>query len=228
MAVTPKSYVITDRKKLDAFLKAGGAIEDLELRVGILEGRTRYAPRHVGRKSRLRRRGKAPLEASELARRRGIRELRSSLEVIGSTKGGKARRALEKEIRAAFRAQGVSTKGLRKSTRGTAVARVAGVLQAGTPYHVIALNARRGKLRKELDAVLDIIKAGKIPRGKLAGIGKKSQEAIRRGMLKAGHVDTGKLRETTKFEIINTKERIRVQQAARAERAARRAARRAR
>ena len=220
-----KSYVITDSSKLDRFFARNADIEGLELKVGILEGKTRYEPRHVGSKSRAARRGKGPLKAEVLDRRRNIRELRSALTKVGAEKGRKVQRAMEKDIRAAFRSRGVSSKGLRKSARGTSVAKVAGVLQAGQPYHVIAMKGRATQLRRELQGIMDAMLRDKNPASLVRLIGERSVDAVQRAMTTAGHVDTGLLFRTTKFEIIDVKGRGFAQRVARARRVARKRAR---
>jgi hypothetical protein len=224
-----KSYVINDRKRLDQFLKTYEDLQDIEIRVGILSGRPKYEPKHVGRKSRINRQGKTRISKGELGRRKNIRELRRELAADRLSKGSKFARAKEKEIRRVFRREGISTKGLRKSTKGTAVARVAGVLNAGDSYHVISLKRRQPELRKELQQIKDQIMATQtLPKNIVIKIGENSRNAVRGGILRADHYDTGHLSRNTQFEIISVSQKRISVGAARARRGERRRAKRRR
>lgn len=224
-----KSYVVTDERKLMAFLAAGATLENLEMNVGILSGRDRYAPKHVGKKSRLNRKGKTKVDKAVLGQRADMRQMRQALAAIGAAGGAKAKSEATKQIRAAFRARGISTKGLVKSSKGTAVARVAGVLQSkkyGGQYHVPAIASKRGFLRSELQNIKSAIAAGRPFWVHIKKIAEGMKSAVRAGARAAGHVDTGKLWNTTAFELINTKGRSEARQAARAIRAMKTASRR--
>ena len=47
-----RKYVVTNRHKLDAFMRDGGKINDLSLLVGQVTGTPKYSKGHVGSKSR--------------------------------------------------------------------------------------------------------------------------------------------------------------------------------
>ena len=222
-----RSYVITSRKRLDEFLREGDRLNRIELRVGILSGKPRYPKGWVGKKSRDQ--DRAPtrrVDPSELQRRAAIRSLRSQIGKLDP----KARKQAVKEIRQAFRGRGISTRGLTRSrsSKGTAAAKVAGVLHAGSAYHVVALNARRAHLARELEEIMRALHAGRKPTELIRGIGKRSRDAVRTQIVKEGHIDSRRLWKTTQFEITDLKGKIYHQRVARAKRAAARKARAAR
>jgi hypothetical protein len=212
-----KSFVVTNRKKLDAFLRSGGQLEDLEVKVGQLTGRPKYAPRHVGSKSRDKNRQAGfRIRPSELRRRSQIRGLNRQLEGMGPV----GRKRALKELKAAFKADGgkaseIRTLGRRTSAR-TPVARVAGVMTASSGYHINAIVGRRGLLGAELQFVLNEMKRGRpVARG-VQAIGRNSKEAVRRSLRQAGHFDTGRLLRNTQFEITSIKGKAAFKAAAKA------------
>jgi len=206
-----KSYVITSRKRLDEYLKKGESLNNVELRVGILSGKPRYPKGHRGRAAD---RADADrtfrVKPEELERRAAMRELRKSLRGLDP----KTRKQALKEIRAAFKAKKISTKGLatRRSKKGTAVAKVAGVLHSRTQYHVLALDERRVVLRRELEDVNRAILRQGDPYREIRQIGQNTKAAVRASMARAGHVDSGRLLRTTQFEIINRQGEINYKQ----------------
>jgi hypothetical protein len=228
-----KSFVITNRRRLDAFLKAGGDINDVVLRVGQLSGKPKYAKGHVGSRSRGPRRAVTrKITEFEKARRQKIRAARAYLQSIDNP----ATRKFEtKRIRAQIRAEAkrlgtrISTKGLgRKVTAGTPVARVAGVLASTSGYHIFAIQGRRGQVMRELDAV----RAGLLGRGSvtraLKAMGKNLKAAVRQRFAATRHTDTGRLLRNIQFEIVDQATKKREQAAERARRARARAAKRKR
>jgi hypothetical protein len=195
-----KSFVVTNRKKLDAFLRAGNSIEDLEIRVGQLTGKPKYPKGHVGSKSRDRR-GITPrrrIDPEELRRRQAIRAGRRQLEGLDK----ESRKATLRSLRNLFKSAGLSSRTLSRRTGArTPVARVAGVMHAGSAYHVNAIVDRRTALRAELQAILRDMKQGRPVAKQLQAIGRNSKDAVRSGVRKAGHFDTGRLYRNTQFEI---------------------------
>lgn len=221
-----KSYVITNRKKLDAFFKRGNKIEQVEIRVGQLTGKPKYPPGHVGKRSRERTGSRKIIDRTELNRRTLIRGYRKQLDNMPK----EDRKAAIKAIRAAFKKKGITSRGLTTKRGGAvAVARVAGVLESGKtggrPFHVISLNKRQPQFRKELDTIrLALIRGGNVAAA-LVTVGKNSKAAIRAGIRKSGHEDTGRLLRNTQYEVTDLKGKIEAKRIAKAERAAKRATR---
>ncbi len=219
-----KSYVKTSRKRLDEFLDDGKKLNRLIIRVGILSGKPRYPAGWAGSKSRDRnRQARRHIDQRELNRRATVRALRKNLEETQQKfgkHGAKIRRAMEKEIRAEFRARGVSSKGLRKGvkSRGTAVAKVAGVLHAGSAYHVTALESRRSGVALEVQRIIELIHRGQSAAPIIRGIGQKGRDAVRRNLSAEGHVDSRRLYRTTQFEVIDSPGEREFKAAARLER----------
>lgn len=213
-----RSYVVTSRKRLDQFLRDGERLNRIELRVGILSGKPRYPKGWVGKKSREHGEPTRRIDPSELQRRAAIRSLRKQISKLDP----KTRKQAIKEIRQAFRDRKISTKGLarKRSSKGTAVAKVAGVLHAGTAYHVTALNLRRPELARELEDVMKALHMSQSPAPIIRGIGKDSRDAVRRQLIKEGHVDSRRLLRTTQFEIVDRKGKIYHQRVAKARRKA--------
>lgn len=222
-----KSYVITSRKRLDAYLKQADSLNNVELRAGILSGKPRYPKGHRGSAAdRADNERSFRMNPAELRRRAAIRDLRKQLKGLDKA----TRKQAVKEIRQAFRDQKISSKGLttRRSRKGTQVAKVAGVLHARTQYHVLALDRRRVTLRRELEEMNRQLLDGVDPIGMIRKIGKASRDAIRASMAKAGHVDTGRLRKTTQFEVIDRQGEINYKRVLKTRRKMRTQARKAR
>ena len=223
-----KSYVVTSRKRLDAYLAQGSALNQIELRVGQLTGKPRYPKGWVGRKSR---EWKAQadtrrVDPAELSRRGLVRAARAQLAGMDPA----SRRAAEKGLRAAFKSHGLSSKGLRRSGagQGTRVALVAGVMNAGSVYHAQGVADHLPELQREAEAIGVAIHLGQSPQPIIRGIGQGARDSVRRRLVASGHVDTGRMLLTTQFELIDRVGRRTFQSAQKAERAARRAARRGR
>jgi hypothetical protein len=228
-----RSHVVTNRRKLDAFLVRGGKLEDLVLSVGQLSGKPKYPKSHVGSKSRGPRSAVArritPFEAE---RRRQIRAARAYLQSITDPQ---MRKAETKRIRAEIKAEAkrlgtrISTKGLgRKVTAGTAVARVAGVLASESGYHIFALRERRGQVTRELDGLrAALLGRGSVSRA-LQMMGKNTKAAVRQRFVATRHVDTGRVLRNIQYQIIDKPTMLRNRARDKAERAAARAARKKR
>jgi len=222
-----KSYVITERSKLDAFLRRCGRVDDMGMIVGQLSGKPKYPRGHVGRRSR--EPGRRPtntIKRAELDRRAQIRAARKTLEGLDAS----SRRATIKELRAAFKMSGQSSRGLgRRRSAATPVARVAGVLAAQDQYHLRAIDRRRVAMQKELDAVM----AAMLGRGgsitdRIITVGRNSVAAIRRSFAATGHVDTGRLLRNINYEFFSVSGKAAVKRAEKAARDLRRAAKKGR
>jgi hypothetical protein len=221
-----KSYVLTNRKKLDAFMKRGFRIERIEIRVGQLTGKPKYPPGHVGKKSRERTGNRSKISRTELNRRTLIRGYRKQLDNMPKAD----RKAAVKSLRAMLKKKSISSRGLTTKRGGAvAVARVAGVLESGKtggrPFHVISLNKRQPQFRKEIDVLRLALIRGSNVAAELVKIGKNSKAAIRAGIRKSGHEDTGRLLRNTQYEITDLKGKIEAKRHEKAIRATRAAAR---
>jgi hypothetical protein len=228
-----RSYVRTNRRRLDAFFKEGRKIDDLVLRVGQLTGKPKYPRGHVGSRSRgPKREPTARIDRLEAQRRKLIRAGRKRLQGI---KDPQARKLETKRLRGLIRQfadeQGIkmSTRGLgRKITAGTPVARVAGVLASRSGYHIFAIQARRGQVVRELDSIRDALLGRGFVTSSLKRMGKNSKEAVRQRFRATRHTDTGRLMRNIQYEIVDQATKKRRQAEARAARAAARAAKKAR
>jgi hypothetical protein len=164
------------------------------------------------------------IKQSEVQRRSLIRGLRRQLDNMPKEN----RKATVKELRRSLKKKGISSRGLTTKRGGAvAVARVAGVLESGAtggrPFHVISIRGRRGAFRKELDMLrLALIRGGNVAAA-LVAIGKNSKAAIRKGIQRSGHVDTGRMLRNTQYEITDLKGKIEAKRVAKATRAAKRA-----
>lgn len=228
-----RSHVVTNRRKLDAFLARGGKLEDLVLSVGQLSGKPKYPKGHVGRRSRDKsREATRKISPFEAERRRKIRAARAYLQSISDPA---ARKAETKRIRAEIKAEAkrlgtrISTKGLgRKVTAGTAVARVAGVLASESGYHIFAMKERRGQVTRELDDLrAALLGRGSVSRA-LQRMGKNAKAAVRQRFVATRHVDTGRVLRNIQYQIIDRPTMLRNRARAKAERAAARAAKKGR
>lgn len=198
-----RSGVVTNRKRLDAFLRAGRKIERLVLRVGQLSGQPKYPKGHVGAKSRGPRGGlpSRRIKGAELRRRAQVRGARRQLE--GLDKG--TRKATLGVLKAAFKQRGIKAPTLgRRSAARVAVAKVAGVLHAGSQFHVGPLRARESiRLRENRAIVAAMLRGGAgVPR-MMQAQGRNAKAAVRRAIKRARHEDTGRLLRNTQFEIID-------------------------
>jgi hypothetical protein len=221
-----KSFVVTNRKRLDEYFRNGGTIEGLVLQVGQLSGKPKYKAGHVGAKSRDRNRNvRRRIKPEELARRSVIRALRRQLADLPKEQ----RKEAAKDIRRALREKGVSSKGLtRKRQVRTAVAKVAGVLAADDKYHGRAVVQHIPLSRKMLDEINDAMKGrGGSMTNALKRLGKSLRDAVRGNLSKMQHVDTGKLLRNTQFQLVNRAEKERVDAELKAIREQRKAAKRA-
>jgi len=228
-----KSHVITNRRRLNAFLKAGGDINNVVLRVGQLSGKPKYPKGHVGSLSRGARRATArKITPFEAERRQKIRAARAYLQSIDNPA---QRKAETKRIRAEIRAEAkrlgtkISTRGLaRKVTAGTAVARVAGVLASQSGYHIFAIQGRRGQVRRELDEIRQALHGrGSVSRA-LKRMGKNAKVAVRQRFAATRHTDTGRLMRNIQYELVDQATMKRERAKAKAERAEARAAKKGR
>jgi len=223
-------FVTIDRRRLDAFLSSADKLSRLVLRVGILSGRDRYPrkrrhdPADTKRLERLSERGGAQTRLG------AIRMLNKQLKELGRLQGARKQRQAEREIRRALKAQGLSSKGLvRRGKRGTAVARVAGVHQAGTSYHTVAIDRRRPSFRRELDQVQKAMLAGKNVAPLIISMGERFTKAVKAQVKTEDLWETGRLFATIDFEIVDrvaTEFRRRVSRQRRAARRGRRRRRR--
>lgn len=194
--------------------------------VGQLSAKPKYPKGHVGRRSRERSRSGSRLDPKEVVRRQHLRAARRTLSELD----GEARKASLKQLRAAFRQGGMSSRGLgRRSAPATPVARVAGVIASDKrtgQYHRRAMEQRRRVFRFELESV----RAALFGRGDLTArmkqIGINSVRAIRQAFVSTGHVDTGRLLRHIDHEFYSVSGKARVKAAAKEQRALARASRR--
>jgi hypothetical protein len=222
-----KSFVITNRQKLDRFLKFGGAINDIVLRVGILSGKPKYPRGHRGSRSdRPRQERGRRINELELQRRAVVRAGKRHLEAIDDPA---ARKTELKRIRGLFREMKISSRGLaRKKTGAVAVARVAGVINAFEGYHqkgirgvVIALERNVGPLVEGVYGRANLVRA-------IRSIGRNAKVAVRHAFVATGHRDTGRLVRNIQYELVSQSEKKRKMAEAKAERARIRAERKRR
>lgn len=222
-------YVKTNRKKLDAFFRRGGKINDLGMVVGQLSGKPKYPKGHVGSKSRDRSRTgrggkKDPREQQRMIQ---IRRAKKYL----STLGKEARKSELKRLRAALKKEGLSSRTLgRKKAGAVAVAKVAGVLASRDQYHLRALKAGQVLITAELDKMRETL----MGRGKgtmansLTALGKGLKEKIRASFKATGHQDTGRLIRNTQYQIYSVGGKAAVARAAKEARALARASKKRR
>ena len=219
-------YVLTNRKKLDAFLRKGNSINDIGMVVGQLSGKPKYPKGHVGSKSRDRTRTgmgekKDPVEQQRLIQ---IRRAKKYLATLPK----EARKSELRRLRGELKKQGLSSRTLgRKRAGATAVARVAGVLASSVQYHLRALKAGQVLITANLDKMRKIL-LGKSPgtmANSLIAMGKGLKEEIRRSFRATGHEDTGRLIRNTQYQIFSVGGKAAVRKAAKEARALARAAR---
>lgn len=217
MALKSKSHVITNREKLDRFFKFGGKLNDVVVSVGILTGKTKYPQGHVGSKSRKKRRddpSRRRVRTTPLQLR--IRGMRRQLRGIESPA---ARRLELKRMRAQLKAEKLSSKGLGRRKAGpVAVARVAGVMGAFSRYHSRGIESmgfragekRRGRVVLEIRKVGEAVVGARDYTAALKNLGKNAKAAVRRNLVSARHVDTGKLLRNTQYQIVSQAEKRRI------------------
>ena len=219
------------RQQWDAFLQRLEQLKTLTLEVGILEGKTRYPPGHVGSKSRLHDNPERFAELRGQVARFGVgwktrnRQIRKMLDRQEARHGKRSRNRSERALRKAMRAEGLRTKGLRKSSRGTPVARVAGVLMV-MPHWREHLDMSGGRLSRELRELMQVLKAGDDPRAYLHRIGTRLKREFQREVRSMGHVDTGLLLRTVDYRIFDEKAAAIMDRYKKRQKKARRAARR--
>jgi hypothetical protein len=203
---SPRSRVTIDFTKLDDFLSSVDKLTRIVIRVGILEGRTRYPPRRrhdPADTARLQSLRKAERPTTRLA---AIRRLSRQLKDLERREGAKAARKAESEIRRQFREKGLSSKGLRRRSqrgKGTAVARVAGVHQSGTSYHTAAFDRRRPAFRRELAELERVMREGRAPGPLVKAMGERYREEVRRSIDQLELKESGLLRRSVDFEIVD-------------------------
>jgi hypothetical protein len=227
--VVSRFYVLTNRRKLDAFLAAGNKLDDLAVSVGILSGKPKYPPGHVGRRSREKRTGwHHKIDQEELTRRAYIRQGRAQLSTI---KDPIFKKQKLKELRAQLKEHHLSSRGLARAvTAGTAVARVAGVIQGRTgagmhsSYHQEAKRQHKVKADVDLQNVMRAMLRGQPPAPHLQKFGRGYRDAIRAALAATRHTDTGKLYRNTQYEITSKSQAAAWKAKQKADRAARRAA----
>jgi hypothetical protein len=208
-----KSYVLTNSKKLDAFIRMGGKINDIGMVVGQLTGKPKYPKGHVGRKSRDR--SRVPVDRihpKERARRARIRALTAQLKGMGKSERKEARKQMVLMLKAEAKAQGEKAKfrGLGRLGRApaVAVAKVAGVIasrRSTGQYHLEGL--KRGQVL--ITSSLDHMRKGLLQRADgdvaaaLTAMGKGLKELIRAAFRQTGHQDTGKLLRNIQYQVFS-------------------------
>jgi hypothetical protein len=193
-------FVVTDRRRLDEFMRRGGRIDDLAMVVGQISGKPKYPKGHVGRRSRDGSTGRRRISEKELARRQVIRGMRRQLEGLDR----ETKKASMRQMRAALKKGGMSSRGLgRKSAPATPVARVAGVLASEDSYHVKAVEARRATFRAELDKLHGTLFGRGNAAAILSQIGQGYRDSIRQSFAASGHMDTGRLHRHIQYQIFS-------------------------
>jgi uncharacterized protein (DUF2267 family) len=216
-----KSYIKTNRRKLDAFIRMGGQINDLGLIVGQLTGKPKYPRGHVGSRSRDRsRKGQHSLDIKPEERQRRL-QMRAAKRYL-STLPKEERKSELKRLRRQLKGLGLSTRGLgRKKAGPTAVAKVAGVLASRDQYHLKALKEGQVIITASLDTMRDTLLghgAGNLA-ASLVSMGKGLKERIRSRFRATGHVDTGKLVRNIQYQIYSVGGKAAVEKAAKEARA---------
>jgi hypothetical protein len=221
-----KFWVLTNRRKLDEFLRLGGDINDTAMIVGMVSGKPKYPKGHVGRRSReMGRQATRSIHPKELERRRVIRGMRGQLEGLDKQQ----RKATIKQMRAALKQSGMSSRGLgRKSAPATPVARVAGVLASERQYHLAAITGRRARFKTELDMLQRTLFGRGNTATVLTSIGRHIRLDLRKSFRATGHMDTGKLSRNIQYMIFSQSGKERAREIAREMRALAKAAKKGR
>lgn len=203
------SRVITNTRRLRKFLAIGGKIEDTVIWAGQVSGRAMYPRGHVGRKSRDKSSKRHRIKAPELARRAEIHGYKQDLAKLEKEFGRASRKQAIGALKRYFKARGHGADYSRtlagKKSRRTPVARVAGVLSARDGYH------SRGVRNFEHNAVpfrVNIIReahGGKDVSRLMKAMGRGARDSIRKELVAERHVDTGKLKRNTQYQIENLK-----------------------
>lgn len=220
-------YVVTNSKKLEAFLRDGKKINDLGMVVGQLTGKPKYKPGHVGSKSRqASRRGKHSLNISPEEKSRRL-QMQAAKRYLNSLPK-EARKGEMKRLRAELKASHKTSRGLgRRKAGAVAVAKVAGVLASREQYHLRAMRRGQVLITNNLDKMRDSLvkRAGSVA-GALTAMGRGLKELIRASFRQTGHQDTGRLVRNTQYEIYSKGGKSRVLALAKEERARIRASKR--
>jgi hypothetical protein len=206
-------YIKTNRKKLEAFLREGGKINDLSLIVGQLTGKPKYPKGHVGKRSRDRSRTPVDrISQKERTRRARIRALSAQLKGMGKEERKLARKQMVLMLKAEAKAKGEKAKfrglGRRGRAPAVAVAKVAGVIasrRSTGQYHLEGL--KRGQVL--ITSSLDHMRKGLLQRADgnvaaaLTAMGRGLKELIRAAFRATGHEDTGKLVRNIQYQIFS-------------------------
>ena len=215
-----KPYVLTNRHKLDAFIRAGGKLGDLGMVVGQVSGKPKYPKGHVGRRSRDRKRVAVDhLTPKETARRARLRALSAQLKGMGKEERKVARKQMVAMLKAEAKGRGekANFRGLGRRGRApaVAVARVAGVIASRRTtgqYHLRAL--KRGQV--VITAALDHMHKGLLQRtggnvtDAIIGMGKGLKQLIRQSFKQTGHDDTGRLVRNIQYHVFTKNGKARV------------------
>lgn len=206
------SYVLTNRKKLDAFLAQGDRIEDLGMMIGQVTGKPKYPAGHVGKRSREKNRPdtRRLIKRQELERRAWVRLASKQLEGLDKEQKKAKRKewiqwfkAAEKGLgrgRGSFRARGIG----RKRKQRVAVARVAGVIASDRStgqYHEKVMGvAQKVKINP------DQMRAAALAEGKTVAqviieFAKRKKKELRASFKTTGHEDTGRLRRNIQYMV---------------------------
>lgn len=226
---TRKDYVLTNRKKLDEFMRRGGQVNDLGMVVGQLTGKPKYPRGHVGKRSRDKSRAgqhKLDITPEERSRRLQMQAAKRYLNSLPK----EARKSEMKRLRAELRAAHKTSRGLgRRKAGATAVAKVAGVLASREQYHVRAMRQSESFIRSSLDLTRKaLLGYGGTVADSVSRMGRGLQMGIRRSFVATGHRDTGRLLHHTEYEVFTKSGKARVLKLQREERARIRAAKKGR
>lgn len=226
------SYVITNRKKLDAFLREGGKLDDISLLVGQVSGKAKYPVGHVGSKSREKNRiPSRKIDQGTLERIAAIRRSTRFLDAKNPTEAQlkNADKYAKKTYRAQIRANrkqmisnlkdiGFSARGLgRKGRVATAVAKVAGVIAADKAtgqYHKRAITNLDSWFNRHKIRILNTMLAGSSPTEFIKHAGEVYKQAIRQAFSATGHTDTGRLYRNIQYQLYSAsgKEKVKARE----------------
>lgn len=221
-------YVVTNSKKLEAFLRDGKKINDLGMVVGQLTGKPKYPRGHVGRRSRDKSRaGKHDLGISPEEKSRRL-QMQAAKRYLNSLPK-EARKSEMKRLRAELKASHKTSRGLgRRKAGAVAVAKVAGVLASREQYHLRALRRGQVLITTSLDKMRNsLLKRGGSVAGALTAMGRGLKELIRASFRQTGHDDSGRLVRNIQYEIYSKGGKSQVLRLAKEERARIRASKKA-
>lgn len=197
-----RSFVLTNRRKLDEFLRRGNSLDDIGMLIGQTTGKPKYPPGHVGSKSRQKDRVPSrKIKRQELERRMFVRMASKQLEGLSKDAKKQARKrwkdwfeAEEKRRgrgRGSFRFRGVG----RKKRQAVAVARVAGVIASDRStgqYHERVLGGKKAVINPA--EIYNAMFTQNITIGKaITNWAKQKKAELRKSFLATGHSDTGRL-----------------------------------